>query len=90
MTLENDYDTTYNTTDKQGLAFNFLPNIEQNQGLNITLNTIPSNGIMHKKVIFGVYGCGTPIGGLETKAQIEHRITTVPTSCKTSFLLNKI
>ncbi|CAF4894723.1 unnamed protein product [Rotaria sp. Silwood1] len=98
MTVETDYDT-YTSTNLEGLQVNFIPNIEFNTGLIITLTTTASNIIFPKTIQLAIHGCGQPYE-LATKAQIQdatpepHKPTTVtttgPTNQLQTFELTKI
>ncbi|CAF4275432.1 unnamed protein product, partial [Rotaria sp. Silwood2] len=73
MTVETDYDT-YTSTNLEGLQVNFMPNVEFNTGLIITLTTTMPNIIFPKTIKLAIYGCGQP-NRLATKAQIEDSST---------------
>jgi len=72
VSVQSDFQT-FNTTDSNSVEMNFLPNLEDNQVLIITLNTTSANVDFPKNVQLAIYGCVEPIQPLKTKGKIETR-----------------
>jgi hypothetical protein len=66
----------------------YVPYDENIENLDISI-LATSDGSIPSSVQLSIFGCANPVL-LSTKGQILQRITTLPTSCKTSFLLNQI
>jgi hypothetical protein len=66
----------------------YVPYDEDIQSLDVSI-LATSDGSIPSSVQLSIFGCANPVP-IVTKGQIQHRITTLPTSCKTSFLLNHI
>ncbi len=61
---------TFNATNSTSLEMNFLPNLEYNNDLTITLNSTSATIKSPINVVLAIYGCATPLKRL-TKAQVE-------------------
>ncbi len=69
MTVDTDFDT-FTTQNSSALQLDFLPNVDYNTAIIITLNATNPSAVSPKTVLLAIHACAET-SKLFTKAQVE-------------------